>query len=325
MTDRLPAPMADAARAGPIERASATPSTSSAKVRSSGSPGAVAARPSARRAAGDWIATPRGLADVEEWMVGAITSIEDPRGVDAVVSDGPRQTASERFEVYRRGYRARLAECLADDYPVLAEVLGAESFEDLCLAYVDRHPSSSPNLNFFGRHMERFCRESQPLGATHDAAFLSELAALEWALVESIHAEASEPLDAARLQALRPEEWSGVRFVPSGSVALLKFQFPVNAYYQARRTGGAPDAPDPGASATAVYRKGLTVWRMDLTPAMTRVLEALLGGVSLGDALGRIGVDETGDLAVKEAERSVMIWFREWVAAGFFRDFFVGG
>lgn len=257
-------------------------------------------------------------------MVGAITSPEEPIGVDVVFSDGPRQTAVERLDVYRRGYRARLVECLDDDYPVLRDTLGVDRFEELCLAYVDRHRSTSPNLNFFGRHMAAFCRESPGLDENGGAVFLSELAALEWAVVEAVHAEASEPLDAARVRTLRPEEWSAVRFVPS-AVAVLRFRYPVNAYYQARRTGDAPDIPAAVPSATAVYRSGLTVWRMDLTPAMTRVLDALLSGRPLGEALGRIVVDEADGAAVKEAERSVMIWFREWVSSGFFRDFSVGG
>jgi hypothetical protein len=102
---------------------------------------------------------------------------------------------------------------------------------------------------------------------------------------------------------------------------LLHFEFPVNAHYQARRAGKEPSVPSQGWSATAVYRQGLTVWRMDFTPAMARVLGALLSGAPLGDALARIGVDEADSAAVDEAERSVMTWFREWVSAGFFSDF----
>jgi hypothetical protein len=57
---------------------------------------------------------------------------------------------------------------------------------------------------------------------------------------------------------------------------------------------------------------------MDLTPAMTRVLSALLDGAAILDALGKMGVDETDPAAIAEAERSVMVWFREWVSSGLF-------
>jgi hypothetical protein len=57
---------------------------------------------------------------------------------------------------------------------------------------------------------------------------------------------------------------------------------------------------------------------MDLTPAMTRVLDALLEGMTIEESLGRIGVDETDPAALAEAERSVMVWFSEWMQGGFF-------
>jgi hypothetical protein len=57
---------------------------------------------------------------------------------------------------------------------------------------------------------------------------------------------------------------------------------------------------------------------MELTRAMAGVLEALLAGAPIGEALARLSVDETDANALAEAERTVMLWFREWVEAGFF-------
>jgi len=317
MTDRLPEPAREPPRASDhaAERASASPTRARHLGAHRETGDNARASPPGRDAGG----IEGGLRRLEEWMVGAILSAADPGDVGAIFTAGPRQTPGERFDIYRFGYRARLVECLADDYPVLAETLGQDPFERLASAYIDRYPSASPNLNAFGRYLPSFCREwGADVGVR--AAFSSELAALEWAIVEAIHAEGGAPFDAARLQGLRPEEWNEIRFEPSRAVRVLKFEYPVNAYYQARRVGTAPSVPGASASATAVYRKDLTVWRMDLTPAMTRVLESLLHRAPLGEALARIVVDEADEEALKEAERSVMIWFREWVSSGFFRD-----
>jgi hypothetical protein len=253
-------------------------------------------------------------------MVRAITGTESEADrAPEVVTDGPRLGARERFEIYRFGYRARLVECLADDYPVLASVLGETAFESLAASYIERFPSSAPSLNFFGRNMARFLAERPVAGFEGRERFFAELATLEWAIVEVIHAETAPPLDAAALQALRPEDWTTARFERSDAVRLLRFEHPVNAFFQARRVGGEDAAiPEPKPSATAVYRHGLTVWRMDLTPAMTRVLTALLDSVPITEALSRMGVDETDAAAIAEAERSVMVWFREWVSSGLF-------
>ena len=272
------------------------------------------------------------LRDAQVWMVSAITG----KGPDAQAEDvarhvtaGPRMTAAERFDIYRSVYHARLLECLLDDYPVLAVMLGDERFEALCRAYVDRHPSSSPNLNGFGRHMAAFCREVSPSGAASDGeaddgavrlrAFASELATLEWALVEALHAELAPPLEVAALEAVPLEAWARATFTKSESVRLWRFEYPVNAVFNASRLDGVvPEVPDPSPNVVAVYRKDLQLWRMDLTPAMVGVLEPLLEGKSLGRALAAIEAEVTDADVLAQIGANLMVWFREWVDAGFF-------
>lgn len=301
MSDRLPEPSALSMQPSAAERASASANYAGAPARNS----AEAAR--------DALPAPRSasLHDLQAWLVSAIC---DKREADAaaVITAGPKLSARERLDIYRYGYRARLSECLGDDYPALAATLGESGFAALCDAYIEQYPSASPSLNAFGRHMSALCaREHGP--------FLGELARLEWALVEVVHAEMPAPLDLAALQALAPEAWNGVRLLKSDAVRLLQFEYETNAYYQAFRSEGRlGPPPPPQASATAVYRIGPTLWRMDLTPAMTRVLAALFAGGTIGEALSQIHVDERAESALAEAERSVAVWFSAWVRAGFF-------
>lgn len=312
MTDRLPLPMdGAAARITPFgERASATPS----HVRHRVAEPAAESAPSRAR-------TPASLSELQLWVLSSITEGEpSSTEVDRVLTPGPRLSARDRFEVYRAGYDARLLECLRDDYPVTAETLGEEDFAALCHAYVRAYPSRSPNLNLFGGHLTKFLLERSEIpGMGPISPFFRDLTALEWALVEVLHAETPAPFDLATLQAVPIDAWACARFLPSEAVRVRAFEYPVNAYYQACRTGDRPASlPSPGTSKTAVYRRGLKLWRMDLTPAMARVLEALLSRETLGEALGRIETDASDPEALAEAERSVMVWFREWVNAGFF-------
>lgn len=311
--DRVPSPLLDDGHDVPIvERASATPAF--AFVPRPLSPTVDAgAHPEPLPAA---LETLRG---VQTWMLDAIASTDaDPVAMEALVTAGPRLSARDRFEIYRFGYKARLTECLLDDYPVLGAVLGEEAFGALASSYIDRYPSSSPNLNAFGRHMEAFCREaSAPLGEPR--AFYAELAALEWALVEAIHAAPAPMLDLASLQALPPEAWATARLLPSGTVKVLSFKYPVSRFFQECRDKGAPtNIPSPSPSATAVYRKDQFLYRMDLTAAMERVLLSLLAGKPIGESLAEMAVDAGDEAAIAEAERGVMIWFRDWALAGFF-------
>lgn len=268
------------------------------------------------------------LRDVQVWTVGAITGADadaDEEAVKRFVTAGPRLTAADRFDIYRSGYHARLVECLLDDYPVLAAMLDRDDegqFTALCRAYVDRHPSASPNLNTFGRHMASFCREARLEGFPGFQAlgrFASDLAALEWALVEVLHAETAPPLDIAALQSMPPEAWAGARFVRSDALRLLRFEYPVNAVFIANRIEEiVPDVPAPSPNAVAVYRKDMQLWRMDLTPAMVGVLEPLVAGKSLGEALEAVEAECTDPEVLAQTGANLMVWFREWVDAGFF-------
>lgn len=313
--DRKPDPQLGGAQEELVhERASATPQRETiARARTPRA--AVEAGPAVRAS----------LRDLQTWFA---TVVMHPESVEAgiastahlaerVVTPSSQLTVQERLGVYHYAYRARLVECLADDYGVLQKAIGDEAFDALAGAYIIAHPSTAPSLNFFGRHMPAFLRTY--VTKDFDTTFAANLATLEWALVETLHAAAAPTLSLEQLSAVPPAQWAAARLPKADTVRVHRFSFPVNAYLQAVRSGNPPDAlPEASPTATAIYRSGFIIWRMDLTPVMARLLESLFGGATLGEALSRIETDESDAEAVAEAERSVMAWFREWVSGGFF-------
>jgi hypothetical protein len=231
--------------------------------------------------------------------------------LERVLLPSKRLAGIERLAIYGDAYRARLVECLADDYPALQHALGQDVFEALCLRYIERHPSTSPNLNSFGRHMAKFCRDAE----RSSLEFGADMAALEWAMVEVLHAPSAEKLDLATLATVPAERWATARFAPSQTVRVLAFAYPVNAYFQAFRTDQSPKVPAPGWSATAVFRDGATIWRMDLGRAKHDLLMMLFDGTPLGPALDTLAAG--GHVSEGEGAK-VMVWFRDWVKYGFF-------
>jgi hypothetical protein len=244
------------------------------------------------------------LRDTQAWFAAAVMRSEGLGEVDARLTAGPKLDAQGRLDVYRHGYVARLVECLADDYPVLQHAMGDEAFETLCRAYLARHPSTAPNLNTYGRRMAEVCAEQ-------GLAFEADLARLEWAMVEVIHAASAPQLTMERLAAIPMESWAGARLVAAQGVRVVETAFPVNAYFQAVKDERAPERPAAEDAITVVYRPAKTVWRMGLSPVMATVLRALLAGETLERAL---------DHAAGEAPEQVMGWFREWIASGLFVD-----
>ncbi|MDP9149470.1 MAG: putative DNA-binding domain-containing protein [Myxococcota bacterium] len=259
----------------------------------------------------------------QTWFVNAVMTPESeplPDGsseAESRLTAGPSMDARARLEIYRRAYHGRLIECLLDDYPAVSAALGESSFEALCRAYIARHPSGGPSLNSFGRSMARFCRERPLPALACPPAFIADLAALEWAMVEVIHAPSAPPFTLLGMADLPAECWATARVVTTPALRLLRSQFPVNAFFQAFRDGGRHPVPEAHPEATLVYRNGPTVWRMALTEPMFELLQALVRGDSLGGALERATAAFAG-ISEELAARQVTTWFRDWVAGGLF-------
>ncbi len=325
--DRKPAPDVGGAQEELLhERASATP------MRERAERAHVDVDTSAIAGAETLPAVSAPLRSLQEWFAAVVTfpaSLDDGSAmaewpVERVLTRGPQLSARERLGVYHYAYRARLVECLIDDYPGLNYAIGEDAFDALAGAYIVRHPSRHPSLNGYGQHLASFVRDEYVTEA-FSTSFAHDLARLEWALVEVLHAAAAPTLSLEALQAVPPTQWAGARLPKADTLRLLRFTHPVNAFFQAFRHDKSPTIPSPEPSVTAVYRHGWTLWRMDLTPAMARVLEALFAGATLGEALGKIETDESDEASVEEASRNVMAWFREWVSGGFFGRIDVGG
>jgi hypothetical protein len=299
------------------ERASATPDRQGPRPRPVGGP-TLSRSAIAERAEDDASLRGRQL----RFAHGLMTPESSPGTIDDAIAakwltSGPRLTALERFEIYRRGYHARLIECVADDYPATQHALGEAVFDDLCRAYIVRFPSAGPSLNYFSRHMSAFIREgvADPFPMR---AFAVDLTSLEWAIVEVIHAASEPPLALEGLRGVPDDGWGAVRLEPTPAFRLLRFHHPVNEYFRAFRNDESPAIPPPAPSATVVYRSGPTVWRMDLSEPMTEVLSALVGGEPLGGALARAEALMSDDAAQAEITERVTTWFREWVGHGLF-------
>jgi hypothetical protein len=268
------------------------------------------------------------LPELQSWFFERVT---EPRargtralGAEAALEElvvAGRLDPSARVEVYRHGYFARLEECLEDDYPALRYALGAARFEALCHDFIERHPPPSPSLNYYGAPFAAYCRtRSEAWGG-----FAAELARLEWALVEAIHAEEGSRLEVAALARLSPAEWSCARLIPSPALRMLSFEYPVEEFYQRfvdrddaleAPSDGVP-LPSPEWSAVAVCRREEVVWRLTLRPSLARLLECLMAGAPLLSALEQLGSSvDAGSATPEELQRA----FRDWVSCGLFSE-----
>jgi hypothetical protein len=223
-----------------------------------------------------------------------------------LIRPGQRMSPVEQLAVYQHAYHARLIDCLLDDYPALAHALG-NAFNALCHAYIARFPSHAPSLNQFGQHMAQFCAEQ----ATSQAVFNAELARLEWAIVEVIHADDGAAIELTTLAALSPDAWGRVALTPSPALRLLETRYPINAYYQAFREQTAATLPAAQRAFTLVRRRGPQVIREPLTQHSSELLGRLLRGDAVGRALESAA--ESG-----MTPEQVGACFEHWIGSGCF-------
>ncbi|MBV8200244.1 MAG: putative DNA-binding domain-containing protein [Acidobacteria bacterium] len=297
----------------------------------------------------------------------------DRGALERLVRRSSRLTAEQRLEIYANAYYARLLECLRDGFPVLTQVLGAEVFDSFAFDYLQRYPSRSYTLNRLAESFPRFLDETRPDRAVAEGPaaaappspprgtagappppgwpdFLIDLATLELAIAEVFDgpgAEGETLLAPADLMALKAAgRFAAARLAPVPCLRLLRFRYPVNAFYSVARpvaaaaaaetaaaaaaagnAASAPGAagakraelsfPDPGEEHVALSRTDFVVRRYTLSPFEAAILAALLAGAAVGEAIASAAAasEQSDDDLAPQLDAA----FRRWTTAGFFR------
>ncbi len=270
---------------------------------------------------------PVDVAQIQGWMQAVITH---PSGIRAgIASDAARQeidtsfeeiekivspskalTGAERLMIYSRSYHARLLECFRAEFPCLLHALGKELFDDFVIEYLKQHPPQSYTLHDVGKHFPRFLAETRPEGETWPD-FIIDLARLERTFIEVFDGPGSEGqrlANASQIFGLDDERFAELRLAPVPCLRLLAFRYPVLSYFNGVREKKETVLPAPSDTFLAVNRKEYRIHFSPLTSLQHAVLESLVAGLSVADALG---------CAADQSAR-VRAWLRDWVDGGFF-------
>jgi hypothetical protein len=270
--------------------------------------------------------TPRPLADLQRWLLEAIT---DPSGdwdeaQLAALLPGPVQSRAERLEVYRSAYVGRLLEVLRDLCPCLRFAVGDEVFDRFAIGYLQAHPPHSYTLHDLADDFPAFLDRTRP--AEEDwAAFAVQLARLELAIDQVFDGPGPEAI----IKVTGTSVGSALRGVPCPALnhslhlvpgfRLLSFTFPVSTYYTAwkaiRHSSGQsnehPAWPQPEPQYVALLRRDYIVRRYELLPLQYQLLARLAAGDTLEAALGSIAGDEDVDALATQVRDWFTLWSRE--------------
>ena len=216
------------------------------------------------------------LAELERWTHAAISGPEalrelaGERGTESArhVHEDRGVGAGARLAVYANAYFSRIHDVLASDFAALASLVGPAAFHDLARLYLMAHPPTSWSLRDAGRHVSAFL--SSPAAALFAERWPAapDLAALEWALVDTFDAADAAPLQREALAALRPERWESMRLQLVPASVRIGVRWPVHELYAALAGGAGGKLIGGGGTEVKVVaigkQEGAVVGSVDL-------------------------------------------------------------
>ena len=198
-----------------------------------------------------------------------------------------RQSGARGLKVYQTNGHMLAERALQAAYPVVAQLLGAESFADLARALWHAHPPRQGDVACWGADLPDFLTANDDL---KDEPYLPDVARTEWALHRC--ATAPDPvlaLDTFALLTTNDPAALLLHLAPASKV--LGSAWPVISIVGAHRDQ-SPSFAQVGALLRQGVAESAVVWRNGHKPCVRHtlageaaLLRALLAGQSLGGAL----------------------------------------
>ena len=196
-------------------------------------------------------------------------------------------TGARGLKVYQANGHALAHSALQSAYPVIAQLIGGESFGDLACAFWHAQPPTRGDIAQWGGGLPGFLEGSAQL---QDEPYLPDVARVEWALHQCAGAIDAEP-DLASLGLLTTHEPAQLQLRLAPGCAVVRSAWPVASIVGAHLEG-SPSLQEAGAQLRRGEAQDAVVWRSGLRPRVRLALDgewdallALLQGKSLADAL----------------------------------------
>ncbi|MCT4656417.1 MAG: DNA-binding domain-containing protein [Cohaesibacter sp.] len=201
-----------------------------------------------------------------------------------VIGPAKGKKALKRYNVYRNNVIVGLTEALMASYPTITELVGEEFFRAMAPAYIRTTPPKSGMLAQYG---ESFCDFLEGFEPVLDVPYLPDMARLEYAWLQSYHAQDIAPLDPAILQEIEQERLGELIFRFHPACQLLTSSHPIYSIWAAHKQD------DPAAHMERITYQGenVLITRPDLDVSVISLpqggetfIAALMDGKCLAEA-----------------------------------------
>ena len=203
--------------------------------------------------------------------------VEIPQGV----TNPQGQPAPKRYAVYRNNVVVGLMEAMKSAFPSVAAILGEENFAKIARNFIARHPPGSAMMQHYGTGFADFIEGFPPL---RKAGFLADVARLERAYLDAMHAADAPCLDAGALAAVETPKAMNLLFVRHPALYLASSNHPLLDLFGWRHMRPQNRADMADAQSVLMTRPLLEVELRQLTKGQFEFLSALARGETLGMA-----------------------------------------
>jgi hypothetical protein len=205
-------------------------------------------------------------------------SLQTPSGVV-----GPNGKAAEkRYNVYRNNVTVSLIEALASIYPAVQRITGPDFFRAMARFHLRETPPNSPLLFEYGRGFPDFIDRYE---YARPMPWLSDIARIERAWLDSYHAADAEPLTGEALAAIPGDRLADVVLHVHPSTRIVRSRYAAVTIFAANRTSGSPPQINAAELEDALITRPqleVTVRRLPLGGAV--FLQRLAAAKPLGEA-----------------------------------------
>lgn len=208
-----------------------------------------------------------------------------------------------RFAVYRNNVLAGLSDVLKAAYPATCRIVGEDFFRAMARPYVMAEPPRSPRLFEYGAGFADFIATFEPAATL---PYLADVARIERAWQEALHAAEAPPVPPAAVAAVAPERLPRLRVALHPSLRVCASAYPALTIWEMNVGDGVPGPVDMGVGEDClIARPAAEIFVRLLPPGAAAFLRRLEDAAPLGEAMEEtLGAHPRFDLA---AALSIML------------------
>ena len=238
------------------------------------------------------------LTVLAQWQNDFLTSLFNTNNIASQAVNTPAAVKNAYFirglQVYQANAHASALRSLQTAYPVVAQLMGEDTFEHLARDFWAQHPPTRGDLAQWGGELSGFLAS---IAALQTEPYLSDVATTEWAL-HTAATVADQAADLATFALLTQHDPDTLTLQLAPGITLIDSNFPIASILTAHLYT-SPSLEEVGQKLRDKLSETALVWRQGLRPMVSSCsageaafIRRLLAGKSLLAALDAPFIDE---------------------------------